>query len=68
MTIELYTSKNGYYDYNINNHPTIKRACVGFNLRKGDLYNVYLKNGKKETRQLIDKDWKESIDIEWWKN
>jgi len=46
MKIKLNNTDFGYKDYDVS-HKEIKRACVPYNLKKGDFFNVYTKNGSK---------------------
>lgn len=47
MTIKLNNEKNGYRDYDILRCGKIKRCCIHFNPKKGDVFNIYMKGGRK---------------------
>jgi hypothetical protein len=41
IDISLISQDNGYRDYDVKGCNGIYRACVGFNIKKGDIFNVY---------------------------
>lgn len=43
----LVSSEHGYHDYDVQGLPKVHRACVGHNLKKGDIFNVYCEDGVK---------------------
>ena len=47
IEIKLNSTEHGYKDYDVV-HKEIKRAKVPYNLKKGDVFNVYFLGGRKE--------------------
>lgn len=47
MKTTLVSSLHGYSDYDLHGIPMIHRACTGFKMRQGDLFNVYCDHGIK---------------------
>lgn len=41
MKLKLVDNTHGYYDYDVEDE-LIHRACPGFNMKKGDMFNVYV--------------------------
>lgn len=39
--IKLHRSAYGFRDYDVIGHPTLRRACVPLNIRRGENFNVY---------------------------
>jgi hypothetical protein len=39
--IKLHSSAHGFRDYDVIGHPTLRRACVPLNIRRGENFNVY---------------------------
>ncbi|WP_020190744.1 hypothetical protein [Pseudomonas putida] len=39
--IKLHNSEHGFRDYDVIGHPTLRRACVPLNIRRGENFNVY---------------------------
>lgn len=39
--IKLHSSAHGFHDYDVIGHPTLRRACVPLNIRRGENFNVY---------------------------
>lgn len=38
---KLHSSAHGFRDYDVIGHPTLRRACVPLNIRRGENFNVY---------------------------
>jgi hypothetical protein len=41
LIVKLHSSEHGFNDYDVVNHPVLRRACVPAGIRKGDHFNVY---------------------------
>jgi hypothetical protein len=49
VTCTLECNSNGYDDYTIINQPLVKRLCVPFDVKEGDLINTYYGESSKMT-------------------
>ena len=47
VSLKLVTNEHGFSDYDVSGHSIIKRVTVGQNMRKGENFNVYFKDGSK---------------------
>lgn len=47
VSLKLVSNEHGFSDYDVSGHSTIKRVTVGQNMRKGERFNVYFKDGSK---------------------
>ena len=47
VSLKLVTNEHGFSDYDVSGHSMIKRVTVGQNMRKGENFNVYFKDGSK---------------------
>lgn len=47
MNITLVSTSNGFNDFDIAEYRGVKRATVSPNIKKGELFNVYLEEGAK---------------------
>lgn len=55
VELHLVDGLHGFSDYDVVGHPRVHRVCVGNNLRKGDIFNVYGPPGvKRGARWLGD--------------
>lgn len=41
LNIKLHSSEHGFHDYDVIDHPVLRRACVPAGIQKGDHFNVY---------------------------
>lgn len=47
MNITLVSTSNGFNDFDISEYGGVKRATVSPSIKKGDMINVYFKDGSK---------------------
>ncbi|MDU8351054.1 hypothetical protein RYA05_03990 [Pseudomonas syringae pv. actinidiae] len=43
----LVTSEHGFHDYDVKDHPVLRRACVPVDIKKGQRFNVYFGESSK---------------------
>ncbi|MDD5056512.1 MAG: hypothetical protein PHQ60_01965 [Sideroxydans sp.] len=41
IEVKLSSSEHGFDDFDVSNLPHVHRACVGHNIKKGDIFNVF---------------------------
>lgn len=47
MEIRLVSTEHGYHDFDVADSELVKRVTVDENVKKGDLFNIYLHGGNK---------------------
>ncbi|MFV8385221.1 hypothetical protein ACNO5E_14125 [Vibrio parahaemolyticus] len=47
MEIRLVSTEHGYHDFDVADAELVKRVTVDENIKKGDMFNIYLHGGKK---------------------
>lgn len=47
LNLNLVTSEHGFHDYDVNDHPVLRRACVPVDIKKGQRFNVYYGESSK---------------------
>ena len=41
IELNLVSSAHGFHDFDVTGHPDVHRVCIGFGIKKGDVFNVY---------------------------
>lgn len=47
LNLKLVSSENGFEDYDVVDHPVLRRVCVPNGIRKGQHFNVYHSESSK---------------------